>query len=493
MEHDILTEPLPIATGPRWGTIDGPGLGVEVDEDAVAEAAARYRTEGQYLPVAGLSSSRRRNGDGGRLDGKVALVVGGGSGMGRAGAAAMAAEGAAVVVSDIALDRAEAVAASIGTPAAPRLRCTSTSRRPSTSSASSRTLSSRFGRLDVLYHCAADVHFVNTQDKRLTELDDDVWRRMIDIHLTGTFLVLKHVGRQMIAQGSGSIIVSSTVDALVGCAGLDSYTAAKGGVTSMVRSFAAGVGRDGVRVNAIAPSFVSTEPQQVWLDDADARATIAEPPHPARPDARADRAFRRLPRERRIGGCHGHRLPDRRRLHGVQGAGRRDGHDAGRLLVVRPMAGIELEHVTKAFAGGVVAVDDVNLTIADGEFMVLVGPSGCGKSTLLRMIAGLEEITDGTISIGDATSPSCQPPERDIAMVFQNYALYPHMSVRENLGFGLSVRHTPKRGDRAPRRTTWRRCSASRISSTASRRTSPAASGSASRWAARSSASRRPS
>jgi multiple sugar transport system ATP-binding protein len=108
------------------------------------------------------------------------------------------------------------------------------------------------------------------------------------------------------------------------------------------------------------------------------------------------------------------------------------------------MAGISLEHVTKAFAGGVIAVDDVNLTIEDGEFMVLVGPSGCGKSTLLRMIAGLEEITAGTISIGDREITELPPPDRDIAMVFQNYALYPHMSVRENLGFGLSVRHTPK-------------------------------------------------
>jgi multiple sugar transport system ATP-binding protein len=108
------------------------------------------------------------------------------------------------------------------------------------------------------------------------------------------------------------------------------------------------------------------------------------------------------------------------------------------------MAGITLEHVTKAFVGGVVAVDDVNLTIEDGEFMVLVGPSGCGKSTLLRMIAGLEEITDGTISIGDRDVTELPPPERDIAMVFQNYALYPHMNVRENLGFGLSVRHTAK-------------------------------------------------
>src|SRR5256714_1175328 len=108
------------------------------------------------------------------------------------------------------------------------------------------------------------------------------------------------------------------------------------------------------------------------------------------------------------------------------------------------MAAIELENVTKECGGGVVAVDDVSLTIADGECMVLVGPSGCGKSTLLRMIAGLEEITEGTISIGDIDVTELEPSNRDIAMVFQNYALYPHMSVRENLGFGLSVRRTPK-------------------------------------------------
>jgi NAD(P)-dependent dehydrogenase (short-subunit alcohol dehydrogenase family) len=210
----------------------------------------------------------------GRLQDKVALVVGGGSGMGRAGAVAMAAEGAAVVVSDIALDRAEAVAASIveggGTGVAMHVDVASAEL---VQKLVAETVT-RFGRLDAVYHCAADVQFINTRDTRLTELDDDVWQRMIDIHLTGTFLVLKHVGRQMIAQGSGSIIVSSTVDALVGCAGLDSYTAAKGGVTSMVRSFAAGIGKDGVRVNAIAPSFVSTESQRVWLDDAQALATI---------------------------------------------------------------------------------------------------------------------------------------------------------------------------------------------------------------------------
>jgi NAD(P)-dependent dehydrogenase (short-subunit alcohol dehydrogenase family) len=210
----------------------------------------------------------------GRLDGKVALVVGGGSGMGRAGAAAMAAEGARVVVSDISLERAEAVASSIGASggeAAARHVDVTSSELVQRLVAETVAL---FGRIDALYHCAADVQLVNTQDRRLTELEDDIWHRIIDVHLTGTFQVLKHVGRQMITQRSGSIIVSSTVDALVGCAGLDSYTAAKGGVTSLVRSFAAGVGGDGVRVNAIAPSFVSSESQRVWLDDEQARATI---------------------------------------------------------------------------------------------------------------------------------------------------------------------------------------------------------------------------
>jgi len=108
------------------------------------------------------------------------------------------------------------------------------------------------------------------------------------------------------------------------------------------------------------------------------------------------------------------------------------------------VAEIALDRVTKTFAGNVVAVDDVSLRIESGEFLVLVGPSGCGKSTLLRMIAGLEDVTEGSIRIDGQDVTDLPPRARDIAMVFQNYALYPHMTVRENLGYGLKVRRTAK-------------------------------------------------
>ncbi len=108
------------------------------------------------------------------------------------------------------------------------------------------------------------------------------------------------------------------------------------------------------------------------------------------------------------------------------------------------MAKIVLDSVTKVFGSDVIAVNDVSLEIGDGEFMVLVGPSGCGKSTVLRLIAGLEEVTDGEIFIGDVQVTDLPPKERDVAMVFQNYALYPHMSVEQNLAFGLKLRKTPK-------------------------------------------------
>jgi multiple sugar transport system ATP-binding protein len=107
------------------------------------------------------------------------------------------------------------------------------------------------------------------------------------------------------------------------------------------------------------------------------------------------------------------------------------------------MPGVTIERVTKVFPNGVKAVNDVSLRIADGEYMVLVGPSGCGKTTLLRMIAGLEKVTRGRILLGDDDATALQPPDRDVAMVFQSYALYPHKSVRENLAFGLKRRRVP--------------------------------------------------
>ncbi len=108
------------------------------------------------------------------------------------------------------------------------------------------------------------------------------------------------------------------------------------------------------------------------------------------------------------------------------------------------MAEVRLEHVTKRFGDDVVALDDLSLEVADGEFLILVGPSGCGKTTALRLVAGLEKPSGGSITIGDRVVNDVTPRDRDIAMVFQNYALYPHMTVYRNLAFGLKERRTPK-------------------------------------------------
>src|SRR5262245_29662627 len=108
------------------------------------------------------------------------------------------------------------------------------------------------------------------------------------------------------------------------------------------------------------------------------------------------------------------------------------------------MAAITLERVTKVYPDGTAAIREIDLEVPDGRFMVLVGPSGCGKTTLLRLVAGLEEITSGIVRIGGEEVNDLPPRNRDVAMVFQNYALYPHMTVYENMGFGLKLRSTPK-------------------------------------------------
>ena len=108
------------------------------------------------------------------------------------------------------------------------------------------------------------------------------------------------------------------------------------------------------------------------------------------------------------------------------------------------MASLSLSHINKTYPNGFQAVKDFNLEIEDKEFIIFVGPSGCGKSTTLRMIAGLEEISGGTLKIGDKVMNDVEPKDRDIAMVFQNYALYPHMTVYDNMAFGLKLRKVPK-------------------------------------------------
>src|SRR3954463_15415798 len=107
------------------------------------------------------------------------------------------------------------------------------------------------------------------------------------------------------------------------------------------------------------------------------------------------------------------------------------------------MADIRLDRISKIYPAGVKAVEDVSLHIRDGEFMILLGPSGCGKSTTLRMIAGLESITAGELHIGGKPANDVDPRDRNLAFVFQNYALYPHMTVAANLSFGLRLRHAP--------------------------------------------------
>lgn len=209
-----------------------------------------------------------------RLDGKVTIVTGGGSGMGRAGATLMAAEGAQVIVADIDGERGQAVAHSIIADGGAAHAVVVDVRHVESVQRMVQATLGHFGRIDVLYHNAVDARFVNEQDRRLTELPEDTWSQIIELVLTGTFHCCKYVGQQMLQQGSGSIILTATVDALIGCAGLDAYTAAKGGVVALTRSFAAGMAKDGVRVNAICPGFVSTEPQLAWLNQPGAQATM---------------------------------------------------------------------------------------------------------------------------------------------------------------------------------------------------------------------------
>jgi NAD(P)-dependent dehydrogenase (short-subunit alcohol dehydrogenase family) len=208
------------------------------------------------------------------LAGKIALVTGGASGIGLAGCRLMARAGASVMVADLDTARAEMAQREISMAGGMAKHCQVDVRDSTSVKAMVENTVAEFGRIDVLFHNAMSVPLVNKQDRRVTELSEESWNEIIQLVLTGTFLCTKYVGRQMLGRGSGSIILTATVDALIGQAGLDAYTAAKGGVVAMTRSAAAGLSPQGIRVNAICPGFVKTPHQSVFMDDPIERGKI---------------------------------------------------------------------------------------------------------------------------------------------------------------------------------------------------------------------------
>ncbi len=208
------------------------------------------------------------------LKDKIAVVTGAASGIGRAGAQLMAAQGATVVVADIDKTAGQKVAEAIEADSGKAVFQPLDVRQSQSVQDMVAATVARFGRIDVLFHNAIDVPLINKQDDRATELPDAVWDDIIGLVLTGTFYCCKYVGRRMLEQKSGSIILTSTVDALIGQAGIDGYTAAKGGITALTRSLAAGLSSEGVRVNAICPGFVETPHQASFLGVPEERAKL---------------------------------------------------------------------------------------------------------------------------------------------------------------------------------------------------------------------------
>ena len=197
-----------------------------------------------------------------RLAGKVAIITGAASGIGRAAALLFATEGAKVVIADVDEERGRAVEGEIGDEAL-------FVRTDVADGAQVRALVQaavrKFGRLTTLYNNAAPVELVNTEDRSVTDLPEEVFDRMIAVILRGTYLCSKHAIPEIVRAGGGSVINTSTVDAIVGQGGYDAYAAAKGGVLSLTRAMAVGYARHGVRVNAILPGFVRTPATEPWL------------------------------------------------------------------------------------------------------------------------------------------------------------------------------------------------------------------------------------
>lgn len=206
------------------------------------------------------------------LSDKVILVTGAAQGIGEAGCRVFASYGATVVVTDINESRirsnATAIQQSDGN--AEALLMDVTSAQSVTSAV--QHIVGRYGRIDGLFHNAMSAAYVNNNDNLVTELEDEVWSHILDLTLTGSFRVMKAVGRTMLKQHSGSMVFTATVDAVIAQAGIDAYSAAKGGVVSLARSAAAGLSPMGVRINSLCPSFVTTPDQAAFLENPDHRA-----------------------------------------------------------------------------------------------------------------------------------------------------------------------------------------------------------------------------
>jgi NAD(P)-dependent dehydrogenase (short-subunit alcohol dehydrogenase family) len=172
------------------------------------------------------------------------------------------------------IGRASAVAAEIGATGQVAQACRVDVRDSQAVRAMIAFAIAEFGQIDILFHNAVSVPLVNNHDRRITELPEETWHKIVDLVLNGTFLTSKYVAQHMLSRKMGSIILTATVDALIGTAGIDAYTAAKGGVISLTRSMATGLSPEGVRVNAICPGFVATPHQNVFMDNPAEREKI---------------------------------------------------------------------------------------------------------------------------------------------------------------------------------------------------------------------------
>lgn len=205
------------------------------------------------------------------VSGKVILVTGAAQGLGAVGASLLAELGARVVLSDVRSDDIASRARGLVDRGRDALAVPMDVTDGECVARAIDEVLGRYGRIDGLFHNAMSAKYVNNNDRRITELKDEVWAHIIDLVLTGTYRVLKAVCRAMLEQRSGSVVLTATADAVIGQAGVDAYSAAKGGVVSLTRAAAAGLSPEGIRINAICPSFMATPDQADFLENEEQR------------------------------------------------------------------------------------------------------------------------------------------------------------------------------------------------------------------------------